>query len=472
VNGNFPVTGSQLNIQHTAIGYSIDVAGTNKFLQINPSFASKTMIYNTASVRMDYGDNVSAFNIVNDNQDGFSTNFDVYGDGRTKIGATPTNFPPTANIVNATLVSTSYGTNVNTVYNGVFSTQNDLNKGIAVFKRDASGHSENFSVQGNGQTNIGKAGSNFGTNGNQILSVNGAMRVGGGANYLSIHHDGGSNTIDGMGPNTPAGINNLDIGQYSPMNVSIAANQAGYGNLGVGGNINANNNVNIGSPSATASRLNILAPEGTMGIVSKTNHTGINGYNVQLFNSKNMTKALAIQDEEITNAALRETFLVYGNGSTTINAETSNSNQAMLTINSANATNTYENKFVVYADGRTVIGDVAGYFPVPALGYKLAVKGKIVAEEVLVANRSLWPDYVFNNNYKLKSIDELDTYIKTNKHLPNIPSASEMAAGIETGTMITKQMEKIEELTLYIIEQNKKIQEQEKRLKALEEKLK
>jgi hypothetical protein len=320
--------------------------------------------------------------------------------------------------------------------------------------------------------NIGIGINPTGLTGATKLNVNGGLRVGGGANYLSLQYDGVHNAIDGVGPLTSPDKNDLLIGYYSPMNVSINSNTAGYGNLGVGGNINVNSNVNIGSPAAATTKLNILAPDGKYGIVSRTNHLGINSYNTLLFTNKHLTKAFAIQDEEITNATLRETFMVYGNGSTTINSETINANQAMFTINAANATNIYENKFVVYADGRTVIGDVNGYFPAPALGYKLAVNGKIVASEVLVALRASWPDYVFNNNYKLKSIDELDTYIKVNKHLPNIPSASEMSAGIETGSIITKQMEKIEELTLYIIEQNKKIQAQEKRLQAIEAKIK
>ena len=92
-----------------------------------------------------------------------------------------------------------------------------------------------------------------------------------------------------------------------------------------------------------------------------------------------------------------------------------------------------------------------------ATGYQLSVAGKIIAEEVRVELRALWPDYVFGKNYKLMPLDELEKSIKKNKHLPNIPSAAEVEKeGISLGDMNKRLMEKVEELTLYIIDINKK----------------
>jgi hypothetical protein len=461
VNGNFPTTGSQLNIQPTIDGYWMDLIGTNKFLDINSSStANKTRLWNNTILAIQEDYNAKALSVkVYDTGDETET-FTIYGGGRTRIGGTPINAP--VNFTNASLISSVGGINSGNVYNTILNTSNDLQKGLAIFKfnNTANSYTENFSVQGNGQTNIGQAGSNFGGTGsnNHILGVNGAMRIGGGLNYLTMHHDGGSNTINGFGPSTTAGINDLNIGQYSPMNVSIAANQPGYGNLSVFGNINANSNLNIGSPSTAASRLNILAPEGSTGIVSRTNHTGIYGYNTQLFTSKNMTKALAIQDEEITNAALRETFLVYGNGSTTINAETSNSNQAMLTINAANATNIYENKFVVYADGRTKIGNQTQTSG-PHTDALLTINGKTVAKSLYITT-SNWADHVFEPNYKLPTLYEIEAYYKANKHLPGIPPEKEVVDnGINIGEMNKLLLKKIEELTILMVGQQKEIDE-------------
>ncbi|MCL6294413.1 hypothetical protein [Jejuia spongiicola] len=89
-------------------------------------------------------------------------------------------------------------------------------------------------------------------------------------------------------------------------------------------------------------------------------------------------------------------------------------------------------------------------------GYKLAVGGKVIAEEVKVQLQTSWPDYVFFKDYKLQSLQELEAYINKNGHLPNVPSAKEVVEnGLELGEISKIQQEKIEELTLYVIEQNK-----------------
>ena len=101
---------------------------------------------------------------------------------------------------------------------------------------------------------------------------------------------------------------------------------------------------------------------------------------------------------------------------------------------------------------------------------KLAVKGDIHAQEVKVdLNGAVAPDYVFKEGYDLRSLQEVQDHIKEHGHLPNIPSAQEMEAnGIDLGQMNLKLLEKIEELTLYLI-QFKKENEQ---LKIDVEKLK
>ncbi|MCA9379352.1 hypothetical protein KC640_02900, partial [Candidatus Dojkabacteria bacterium] len=89
----------------------------------------------------------------------------------------------------------------------------------------------------------------------------------------------------------------------------------------------------------------------------------------------------------------------------------------------------------------------------------LSVNGTVLAKEVLVStSASYWPDYVFESDYPLLPITELKSYIQGNKHLPGITSANEIAeAGLSLGNMQQKQMEKIEELTLYIIQQQEQI---------------
>jgi hypothetical protein len=93
---------------------------------------------------------------------------------------------------------------------------------------------------------------------------------------------------------------------------------------------------------------------------------------------------------------------------------------------------------------------------------KVTQAGKIFARDVEV-KIGTFPDYVFNESYDLKPIEQVKKYIEDEKHLPNIPSAKEIEAnGIGLGELAKKQMEKIEELTLYIIHLNDRINKLEK----------
>lgn len=99
-------------------------------------------------------------------------------------------------------------------------------------------------------------------------------------------------------------------------------------------------------------------------------------------------------------------------------------------------------------------------------GYRLAVSGKIRAQEIKV-EASPWPDYVFAKSYELPTLQETEKHIKEKGHLPGIPSAEEVKAnGIDLGEMNAKLLQKIEELTLHMIEQNKSIQLQNEKFEA------
>lgn len=89
--------------------------------------------------------------------------------------------------------------------------------------------------------------------------------------------------------------------------------------------------------------------------------------------------------------------------------------------------------------------------------FKLAVEGKVAAREVKVTLENPFPDYVFGKDYRLMPLNELEKFIQTNQHLPNIPSAKKVKEneGIEIGDMTVRLLEKIEELTLYVIELKK-----------------
>lgn len=92
----------------------------------------------------------------------------------------------------------------------------------------------------------------------------------------------------------------------------------------------------------------------------------------------------------------------------------------------------------------------------------LTVDGTIHAQELIVKIDTEVPDYVFNKDYKLRSLQEVNEFIKTNKHLPEIPSAEETESeNIQLAEMNMLLLKKVEELTLYVIQNEKKLKELE-----------
>lgn len=123
------------------------------------------------------------------------------------------------------------------------------------------------------------------------------------------------------------------------------------------------------------------------------------------------------------------------------------------------------NRMYINDNGDIVMGNTT---VAPKSGYKLSVDGKVVCEELLV-QLSPWPDYVFNADYKLKPLAEVEQFIADNNHLPGVPAACDVEEeGLNVGEMQKIMMEKIEELTLYVIE----LQKQNESLKAEIEALK
>jgi len=102
-------------------------------------------------------------------------------------------------------------------------------------------------------------------------------------------------------------------------------------------------------------------------------------------------------------------------------------------------------------------------------GYKFAVNGDAIFTKVVVKPYSSWPDYVFDSAYKLPSLEILNRYIKDNHHLPEIPSADSVAkTGIDVGASQTALLKKIEELTLYMIQVNETVKQQQEKISRLE----
>lgn len=121
-------------------------------------------------------------------------------------------------------------------------------------------------------------------------------------------------------------------------------------------------------------------------------------------------------------------------------------------------------RMMVHPDGRLSVGTAT-----PATGYLLSVNGKIISEEVRVELDVNWPDYVFKPGYKLPSLKQVENFIQKNHHMQGIPSAQQVKnEGIELGDMNKRLLEKVEELTLYLIQQSKEIDALKNKVAVLE----
>lgn len=113
----------------------------------------------------------------------------------------------------------------------------------------------------------------------------------------------------------------------------------------------------------------------------------------------------------------------------------------------------------ILKDGSIGIGTKNTY------GYKLAVNGTAIFTKVRIKTAGNWPDYVFKKGYKLPDLQELEHYITAHKHLPGIVSEGEVGRnGFDMGDHQAALLKKVEELTLYLIDENKKLREQNERL--------
>lgn len=145
--------------------------------------------------------------------------------------------------------------------------------------------------------------------------------------------------------------------------------------------------------------------------------------------------------------------------STSITQQTDVTNQGFITFNPPNGLGGMA--LGVWASGNAIninASSDVGMGTWDTRGYKLAVVGGILADKIKVAvpGSAQWADYVFAKDYPLMPLAQVEQYIKANQHLPNIPSAAEMVtAGNDLGKTTAKLLEKIEELTLYVIELKK-----------------
>jgi hypothetical protein len=220
-------------------------------------------------------------------------------------------------------------------------------------------------------------------------------------------------------------------------------------NIGTGGSISARFEA-MGGGGGSNTGIIAYAQDGSTNtgistsVITNTGQTGYGIYASAYGNGTNYAAYLAgktyISDR-----------LLIGTTSATAKLNLQNTDTALTTFKVyANG----GNRLIVDGKGRVMIGTTT-----PANGYALSVKGKVICDELKVELSTSWPDYVFGKNYKLLSLEEVESHINEFNHLPGIPAAAEMEAnGISVGEMQTKLVEKVEELTLYIIQLKKEIE--------------
>jgi hypothetical protein len=282
---------------------------------------------------------------------------------------------------------------------------------------------------------------------------------------------GSDNTALGAGSasQNTTGVRNTFIGEYAGFN-----SQTGNENTFIGFGTKAGNTNPTNLNNATAIGANAMVSQSNSIVLGAGANVGIgtsapqnklevtqgtaNQSGLRLTNLTSNSPASALNRTKfLTVNELGDVILASSNGSARLGAELWEANGSFLkNLNQAGV----------------IIGSNVSKTPA---GYKLFVEDGILTEKVKVAVKSSsdWSDYVFDANYRLKTLPEVEQYINANKHLPGVPSAKEMVEqGNDLHKTDAKLLEKIEELTLYMINVQKRVTDLEQENKELKDQLK
>ncbi|MDY8138478.1 discoidin domain-containing protein [Aquimarina sp. 2201CG5-10] len=366
-------------------------------------------------------------------------------------------------------------TNPNNVFVGDLAGDNTTTGNLNTFVGRKAGKSN---ISGNNNVYIGaEAGEESTGSGNIFIGVGAGLENGGSDNILIGHTVGESIHSDNKLyiENSANDLQPLIYGDFATDQLGINTNTIpdGY-NLAVGGaanidgNISSTGNVGIG----TDNPVRALHINKASGSVYELIQSGSNFLGIGLNNNMQYGPALVFHED--SQMRIGKASTITANGATSFNELIRIDNLGNLGIGTTTPSEKLEvigNANIngdIISTGRIAIGTT-----VEDPNYKLTVKGKIHVQEVKVdLLGAIAPDYVFYKDYNLITLDEVQAFINKEGHLPNIPSAVEMEKeGVNLKEMNLKLLEKVEELTLYTISQEKAIKTQKEKNKELEERL-
>ena len=436
--------------QNTAIGNSSlnsNITGTN-----NTALGSQSLMNSTSG----------GYNIAVGRQSMLEC---ISGEHNTALGfkSLSTNTTGNNNIAIGVRAMSGVGTNNNPPFSGYQQTGNDniglgfqsLNYLTTGSHNNSQGHRSLFNLD-NGQYNI-------------ALGFRSADNLISGSNNVFI----GSVLLDASSTNISnkiiiaTGGNN---GSYGAQRIYI--NDNGYMGLNIGNNVIPQNRLEIASGLVNTAGLRFRG-------INSSSATQTSNGKVLSVNANG--DVILVPDQVGTGGGVGNTITAGNNISVnltgtnyTISSDYENiyTHDGTLTADRTMDMADYNLHFNTSnspSNGKIYIGDAPDY-PTATGEYKLYVEGGILTEKVKVALRSTanWADYIFADDYQLKPLKEVEEFIKANNHLPGIESAQELVEkGLDLGEMQAKQMGKIEELTLYIIEQDKKLELQSKDIEEL-----
>ncbi len=198
---------------------------------------------------------------------------------------------------------------------------------------------------------------------------------------------------------------------------------------------------------------------------------GANSYSLGEYVSTSATNAFTIGRGLTTGTPPFQTIYYLDNNTTNSLMVGFNSDTATLFVGPSTGVGTFGKVGIATSspirtldvNGMSHFADSMSIGTTKTNGSMLAVAGKISAEEIEISLTTTWPDFVFSTAYELNTLAQVEEYISKYSHLPNVPSSEEVAEkGINIAEMDAILLQKIEELTLYTIAQQKQIDEQKK----------